>query len=170
METYKDKVVNTCFGFLHNREDAEDTAQEVFIEVYLSYHKFRGDADIATWIYRIAINKSLDVYRKRNSKKTLAFLTNLLRFDHVKTLKTAHNEEDAQTKMESKERVEVLYHALDKIPVNQRIAITLSKFEDLSQKEIAAVMDVSESAVESLLSRAKLSLRKQLGNYFKNND
>ena len=84
-------------------------------------------------------------------------------------MKVANYETDAHTKMEISEREQALYQALDKIPVNQRIAITLSKFEDLSQKEIAGVMDVSESAVESLLSRAKVSLRKQLENYYRNN-
>ncbi|MCP4180314.1 MAG: RNA polymerase sigma factor [bacterium] len=92
MESYKDKVVNTCYGFLHNREDAEDVAQEVFIEVYLSYHKFRGKSSISTWIYRIAINKSLDVCRKRSAKKRIAFLKNLLYIDNVNTKEISQNE------------------------------------------------------------------------------
>ena len=168
METYKDKVVNTCFGFLHNREDAEDVTQEVFIEVYLSYQKFRGESGIATWIYRIAVNKSLDVCRKRNTQKRIAFFKNLIHLDNVNSKEIAHSETDALIDMERQESMQVLYKALDKIPSNQRIAITLYKFEDLSMREISKVMDTSESAVESLLSRAKVSLKKQLEHYYKN--
>ena len=170
MEDYKDKVVNTCYGFLHNREDAEDVAQEVFIEVYLSYQKFRGNSDIATWIYRIAVNKSLDVCRKRNTQKRIAFFKNLIRIDSMNAKEITLNENDALSKIEKQEMTKILYLALDRIPVNQRIAITLSKFEDLSMREISKVMDTSESAVESLLSRAKVSLKKQLEHYYKNNE
>ena len=167
MENYKDKVVNTCFGFLHNQEDAEDVAQDVFIEVYLSYKKFRGESSISTWIYRIAVNKSLDVCRKRNTQKRIAFFKNLIHIDAIDTKEISLYESDALTDMETLERTKVLYQALDKIPTNQRIAITLSKFEDLSLKEISKVMDTSESAVESLMSRAKVSLKKQLENYYR---
>ncbi|NVN94373.1 MAG: RNA polymerase sigma factor [Bacteroidetes bacterium] len=170
MEVYKDKVVNTCYGFLHSREDAEDVAQEVFLEVYLSYQRFRGESSIATWIYRIAVNKSLDVCRKRNTQKRIAFFKKLIHIDHINTKEIVQYEDDALTMMENRERTKVLYQALDLIPQNQRIAITLSKFEDLSMREISKVMDTSESAVESLLSRAKVSLKKQLENYYRNNE
>lgn len=170
VESYKDKVVNTCYGFLHNREDAEDVAQEVFIEVYLSYRNFRGESNISTWIYRIAINKSLDVCRKRNAQKRVAFFKNLIYIDSINIKEIAQYETDALTNMETQEQTKILYQALDKIPSNQRIAITLSKFEDLSMREISKVMDTSESAVESLLSRAKVSLKKQLENYYKYNE
>ncbi len=170
MESYKDKVVNTCYGFLHSKEDAEDVAQEVFIEVYLSYCNFRGESSISTWIYRIAINKSLDVCRKRNTQKRIAFFKNLIHIDSVNAKEIAQHEADALTNMETQERTKALYQALDKIPTNQRIAITLSKFEDLTMREISKVMDTSESAVESLLSRAKASLKKQLENYYKYNE
>ncbi|MFZ4401649.1 MAG: RNA polymerase sigma factor [Bacteroidales bacterium] len=168
MEDYKDKVVNTCYGFLLNREDAEDVAQEVFIEVYLSYQNFRGESSIATWIYRIAVNKSLDLCRKRNTQKRIAFFKNLIRIDAINAKEIANTDNDALSNMELQERTKALYHALDKIPSNQRIAITLSKFEDLSMREISKVMDTSESAVESLLSRAKANLKKQLKKYYSN--
>jgi len=170
MEDHKNRVVNTCYGFLHNREDAEDVAQEVFLEVYLSYHLFRGESSIASWIYRIAVNKSLDVCRKRNTKKRIAFFKRMIHIDQVNAKEIIQYEDDALTTMEYRERTKVLYQALEKIPQNQRIAITLSKFEDLSMREIAKVMDTSESAVESLLSRAKVSLKKYLENYYRKNE
>ncbi len=169
VEQNKDKVVNTCFGFVHQKEDAEDIAQDVFIEAWLSYHKFRGEASLSTWLYRIAVNKSLDALRKQKTKKYIGLFKTLLQLGGEAVDKIKHTEPDPLQQIEQYEREQALYKALDKIPVNQRIAITLSKFEDLSMKEIAGVMETSESAVESLLSRAKVSLRKHLDDYYKNN-
>jgi len=169
VEQNKDKVVNTCFGFVHQKEDAEDIAQDVFIEAWLSYHKFRGEASLSTWLYRIAVNKSLDALRKQKTKKYIGLFKNLLQLGDEAVDKIKHTEPDPLQQIEHYEREQALYKALDKIPVNQRIAITLSKFEDLSMKEIAEVIETSESAVESLLSRAKVSLRKHLDDYYKNN-
>lgn len=60
---YKAKIVNTCYAFVHNREDAEDLAQEVFISFYQSIGKFRGECSVSTWLHRIAVNLCVD-YRK----------------------------------------------------------------------------------------------------------
>jgi RNA polymerase sigma-70 factor (ECF subfamily) len=68
VESHQEKVRNTCFRFVNNREDADDVAQEVFIQVYKSLAHFRQEAQISTWIYRIAINKSLDFIRKKSVK------------------------------------------------------------------------------------------------------
>jgi RNA polymerase sigma-70 factor (ECF subfamily) len=63
VETHQKLVVNTCFGMVHNREDAEDIAQDVFIEVYRNIQKFRADSKLSTWLYRIAVNRSLNHIR-----------------------------------------------------------------------------------------------------------
>ncbi|WP_255763398.1 RNA polymerase sigma factor [Fulvivirga maritima] len=70
VETYQNKVYNLCLGFLKNEGDAEDIAQEVFIEVYNSIASFQEGSTLSTWIYRIAVNKSLEVLRKNKRKKT----------------------------------------------------------------------------------------------------
>ncbi len=169
VEDYKDKVVNTCFGFVHQQEDAEDIAQEVFVEAWLNYHKFRGEASLSTWLYRIAVNKSLDALRKRKTRKYIDLIKNLLHLNNEDHNQIKESNLDPLQKIETEEREQVLINALDLIPVNQKIAITLAKYEDLSMKEIAEVMETTESAVESLLSRAKVSLRKHLEEYYKNN-
>ena len=63
---YCDRVINICYRFLLNQDDAEDVSQEVFIEIYQSFKSFRGDAKLSTWIYRIAVTKSLEEIKKRN--------------------------------------------------------------------------------------------------------
>ena len=72
VEEFSKRIYNTCMGILQNAEDAEDVSQEVFIEVYHSIHDFKGEAKLSTWIYRIAVNKSLEFLRKKNrASKTL---------------------------------------------------------------------------------------------------
>ena len=77
VETFKDNVYNTCFGFLRNAEDAQDVAQEVFIEVFESIDGFREDAKLSTWIYRIAVTKSLEYLRWKKRKKRWAMVQSL---------------------------------------------------------------------------------------------
>ena len=77
IEQNKAKTVNICFGFLHNRQDAEDIAQEVFIELYYSIKNFRKDSSLKTWLYRIAVNKSLDFIKMNKRKKRFGELLSI---------------------------------------------------------------------------------------------
>jgi len=72
VDKHQSLVLNTCKGFLHNEDDAHDVAQEVFIEAYRSVKKFRGDSKITTWLYRIAVNKSLNFIRDNKKHKHLS--------------------------------------------------------------------------------------------------
>ena len=69
---YQGLVFNTCYSFLNHREDAEDVAQEVFIDAYRSIGSFRGDASVSTWLYRLSMNKSLDFIRSKKGKNVEA--------------------------------------------------------------------------------------------------
>ena len=167
VENLQEKVRNTCFRYVNNVEDADDIAQEVFIQVYESMSNFREESQISTWVYRIAVNKSLDFLRSKNRKKRFAKLTSLFR--------TVDEEEETieipsfgtpQQELEDKERKEVLDWALAKLPDNQKTAIILSKYEGFSNKEITEIMDMSLSAVEALMHRAKKNLQKLLKDYF----
>ena len=71
LEDYQQKFFGTCISFVPNREDAEDIAQEVFLEVFKSISKFKGDSKLSTWIFRIATNKSLEFIRKKQAKNVL---------------------------------------------------------------------------------------------------
>jgi len=166
LESHQEKVRNTCFRFLKNREDADDVAQDVFIRVHESLAHFREDSELSTWIYRIAVNKSLDFIRKKKRKKRFAQLTSLFGFNEDKEEIVLAANDNPQLDMEDKERKQVLDSALEKLPENQKTAITLSKYEGFSNKEIAKIMDISLSAVEALMHRAKKNLHKQLYNYF----
>ena len=166
VEKHQDRVINTCLGFVKNKEDAEDVAQEVFIEVHQSIAGFRRDANLSTWIYRIAANKSLDHIRKKKRKKRFAQIVFLDDSSDDNEVFEVPALDDPQKELENSERKRILDYAVNKLPKNQKIAITLSKFQKYSNKEIADVLDTSVSAVEALIHRAKGNLHKQLQNYF----
>ena len=74
------RVFTLALGYVRNREDAEEITQDVFIEVFQSANAFKGEAAVTTWIYRIAVNKSLDFLKKQRRKKRFALFTNLFRY------------------------------------------------------------------------------------------
>ena len=166
VESHQDKVLNTCYRFVRKQDDAEDLAQEVFIEVYRSIGRFREDAELSTWIYRIAVNKSLDFVRKMKRKKRFTFVLSLAGFEDENRELQLPVSINPHTELELKERVRILNRAIDSLPENQKVAITLSKYEGFSNKEIAEIMDTSVSAVHSLVHRAKYNLHKKLYQFY----
>ena len=160
---FQDKVYNTALGFLHNETDAEDIAQEVFIQVYRSIQTFKGQAKLSTWIYRITVTKSLDHLRSRKRKKRFGFIRSLFGEQNEPVYEPADlNHPGVQ--QEQKEDARILFQLVDGLPENQRTAFLLNKVEDLSYREIAAILRTSEQAVDSLLQRAKQNLRKKINN------
>ena len=167
VEVYEGKVYNTAIGFLRTEEDAEDITQEVFIEVFRSVHNFKGESTLSTWVYRITVTKSLELIRRKKQKKRFGFITNLFNDqgeENVQVTDMVH----PGVKLENKEKAQVLFSAIDRLPENQRVAFVMHKVEGLSYLEIAGVMDTSLSSVESLMFRAKKNLQKYLYGYYKN--
>lgn len=160
---YQDRVYNTCLGFLRNAQDAEDLSQEVFIEIYKSLDQFKGEAKISTWIYRIAVNKSLEALRRRKRKKRWSWLTSYEPDLHEKS---AVDDIHPGVLAENKERAGVLFNAIDRLPEQQKVAFTLFHIEGLNYEEIAETMQKSVSSVESLMHRAKNNLKKILYAYY----
>ncbi|HDP76081.1 MAG TPA: RNA polymerase sigma factor [Bacteroidales bacterium] len=164
VERYKKMVITTCIGFLGNFHDAEDIAQDVFIELYESLPEFRNEAKLSTWIYRIAVNKSLNFLRRKKRETFLQnFIGNRIKGKTGLTIDEIMDKGNTDISIELKEQHKQLRHAMGMLPENQRIALVLSTYHELSYKEIAEVMETSVSSVESLLFRAKNNLRKIMG-------
>lgn len=158
---FQDKVFNTALGLLQHHTEAEDIAQEVFIQVYRSIGQFKGDSLLSTWIYRITVTRALDHLRSKKRKKRFGFLSSLFGDDN----KPVYEPEDFNhpgVQKERKEDAALLFKMIDQLPENQRTAFILNKVEELSYREIAGILNSSESAVDSLLQRAKQNLRKKL--------
>lgn len=161
VDANQDRVYNTALGIVQNAEDAEDVAQEVFIQAFRSIHSFKGESKISTWLYRIATTRSLDLLRARKSKKRFGFLQRLFNDkDELQFEPPDFNHPGVQ--LERKENAAKLFKAIAKLPENQKAAFTLHKLEDLSYQEISEVLQTTVPAVESLMHRAKQNLRKML--------
>jgi len=161
------KVVNACYRMVNDIETAEDLTQEVFIKVYSSIHQFRGESQLSTWIYRIAITKSLDHLRAQKRKKRMAILKYLSGDEEHQIEIEAPKDLNPDVIVDNSERMKTLSNAINKLPENQRVAFSLSKYDEMSSKEIAELLSTSVSAVESLIHRAKKNLEKGLYNYYK---
>ncbi len=158
---FQQKVFNTALNFLQNQHDAEDIAQEVFIQVYHSIRQFKENASLSTWIYRITISKCLDHLRNKKRKKRFAFISSLFS-ESNSLLHDAPDFEHPGVQLDRKEEAALLFRLIDTLPGSQKTALLLNKIEALSYNEIAAIMNISESAVDSLLQRAKQNLRKKI--------
>ena len=171
IDDYQQKVFHTCISFVPNKEDAEDIAQEVFLEVYKSIGKFKGNSKLSTWIYKICTNKCLEFIRKKNAKKRLVFMQRILG-NEIPLDKTNFFTEfnHPGILLEHKEQSETIYLAINTLPESQKTVFTLAKLDGKTYQEIAEITGKSVSSVESIMFRAKKNLQKKLANFYKNKE
>jgi RNA polymerase sigma factor (sigma-70 family) len=168
VEEHHRRVIRLVTGFVQSPEDAEDIAQEVFVEAYHSLPSFTGASSLSTWLHRIAVNKSLDFLRAQSRRKRSVLRVPLLDMfgglvvDPADTSTGSH----PGATLENAERARVLAAAIGRLAEQQRVAFVLCEVDGLSMKEAADVMDISAKAVESLLSRARSRLRTLLRRYY----
>ncbi len=165
VETWQSMVYNTALGILQNAEDAEDVTQETFIQVFESVGSFKGEAKFSTWVYRITVSKAMDHIRKKKRKKRFAFIQSLYG-KNDKPLVDPPDFFHPGISMENKENAAILFKAVEQLPPGQKSAFVLNKVEGLSYNEIGEVMNITESAVDALLHRAKANLKKILKEYY----
>lgn len=166
VETWQNLVYNTALGIVQNAEDAEDIAQEVFVQAFQSIGSFKGESKLSTWLYRIAVTKSLDLERRKKRKKRFAFVRSIFG-EQNEVLVNPPDFHHPGISLDNKEDAAVLFRAISALPENQRVAFTLNKVEGLSYQEVSEVMKTTVSSVESLMHRAKNNLRKMLEDYYK---
>lgn len=165
INTYKARVYNTVLGMVHNAEDAEELAQDVFIKALETLDNFKGDAKLSTWLYRIAVNKSLDHIKKGQRKKRFAFLVSINKNSDESPAPSLPHFIHPGWQLENKELGMQLFKAINQLPNKQKTALTLNKIEGLNYEQTAEVMEVTVSSVESLIFRARQNLKKILANY-----
>ena len=158
VDRHQGMVFHTAMGFVHSKEDAEDITQEVFIQAFRSLSAYQKRSEFSTWLYRITVNTSIN-FVNRNKLRRFFIDTG----ENIKSLlNISSDEKNAHQRLESDERDKMVRNAIDNLPEKQRTAFVLSKYDDLSQREIADLMKISEGSVEQLLQRAKANLQKKL--------
>jgi RNA polymerase sigma-70 factor (ECF subfamily) len=165
-EANKEMVFNICIRFLEDKDEAEDSSQDIFIKVYHSIHKFKFESRFSTWLYRICVNHCLNQLKKKKAMKWLSLDVLWNNFTSEEHDIIDHSDDIVKT-IERNESKEIINKAIDSLPTKQKTALILSKFEELSYNEIASIMNCSISSVESSLFRAKQNMAKKLVKYFK---
>ena len=155
--SYKKTVFNLSLNYTGNIEDAEEVTQDVFVKVYENLTRFRKEADIKTWIYRITINQSLDFIKAKKRKKRF-FQNSFLSVDNEANPVHVSEFNHPGVTLEQKEAIAFIFKCLNNLPENQKTVVVLLKIENLAQHEAAAIMNTSVKAVESLFQRAKKNL------------
>jgi RNA polymerase sigma-70 factor (ECF subfamily) len=154
-------VYNLALSYVQNNEEAEEITQDVFVAIHFALEKFEHKSEMSTWIYRITINKSIDFIRFKNRKKRV---DRILSIFYPNSTELKHDGTDFNhpgVVMEQKEATQLLFAQINELPDNQRTALILNKIEQKSLAEIAAIMNLSHKAVESLIQRAKTKLVKK---------
>ncbi len=158
VEQYKRPLYALAYDLTGSHHDAEDLSQEVFIKAYRAAEGFRGEAQLYSWLYRITVN----TYLNKRRKKALRFRQLWDDFSQAPTDGTAPRPDQEAEADAVRRHVE---RALGRLSPRERSAFVLRHYQDLSLKEVAAVMDVAEGTVKSLLFRAAQKLRTALAFY-----
>jgi RNA polymerase sigma-70 factor (ECF subfamily) len=171
VEKYKQPVLNFIYRTLRDETEAEDLAQNVFLQVYKSRSRYRRTAKFSTWLFTIARNLCLNELRRRSRHPA----------ESIEETQ-AENDDQPQRQYEDKSQMappEKLLHgelaqkieeALAELPENQRSAILLCRQDELSYEEIAGVLDCSLSATKSLIHRGRETLKEKLKRYLSTGD
>jgi RNA polymerase sigma-70 factor, ECF subfamily len=159
---HQTSILNLIYRFVGNRTQAKDLSQEVFIKVWQAAADYQPKAKFTTWIYQVTVNLCLNELKSARRKKWFQFL----RFgeDRENTIEDVIVDPSPSPEdlLLSRERSKRISEAIQGLPENQRMAVILKRYDDLSYEEIARVLNCSVSAVESLLVRAKRTLREKL--------
>lgn len=167
---YQGRLVRLFHHIGPSREVAEDLTQEVFLRIYRSRAKYEPGAKFATWIFTIAGNVARNAARSQGRRKEIAEADTRRGRDDSEGNLLTKVALDASGLMparlvEGEERAQLVRQAVDKLGERQRMALMLSRFENMSYVEIAEAMDLTSKAVKSLLSRARVNLRDALAEY-----
>jgi RNA polymerase sigma factor (sigma-70 family) len=157
-------VFNVALNYLQNTEDAEEVTQDVFVKISNSLNNFNQKSSHKTWIYRITINQCLDFLKQKNSQKRF-FIFGKKSQNEQEYLNTSTFEHPGIL-LENQEDAALLFAVFNTLTENQKTAFLLSKLDGLSNPEIAEIMQLSISSVESLIFRAKASLQQKLAEKF----
>ena len=163
---YQKKIYNLMYQRVRDQETAKDLCQEVFLKAFNALPNFKGGSAFYSWIYRIAINCSIDFQRQRNRDKVLTFEE--LPFEADEVLRMTDSHPSPEQLLNEKELGLIIRKAVRKLPPGQRRVFNLRHRHELAIKEIAALLNRSEGTVKAHLHHAHRQLQGMLLPYLRN--
>jgi len=166
VEKYRNRVYYSVLNILQDTDEAEDAAQDTFIQVFESIGSFKEASSLSTWIYSIAVRKALEKIRKEKLKKRLYSILPWWMPEENKSNDSVYLNPGIAA--ENKERAAILFKAIESLTESQRVAFNLIRVQGMKYNEAGEIMQLSVKAVESLVERAKQNLKVKLEKYYRN--
>ncbi len=165
IDLHGDRVFNVCYRYLGRREEAEDMAQEVFINAFKYIDGFAGDSKLSTWLYTIASNVSKNRIKRlvvRHEGAKSAFDEEIGRNVAAAGVTAPSQPKRPDDYVEGQELEKIMQQAIAELDEDHRMLVVLRDIEELSYEEIAAITELAEGTIKSRLHRARLALRKKM--------
>jgi RNA polymerase sigma-70 factor (ECF subfamily) len=162
-----ERVLNLAYRLTGDEETARDLCQEIFVKVYQNLASFEHRSQVSTWIYRIAVNHISNYLKKERRLRWVRVLdrdvSDIIREDDIEPVfRRRTSTPTSEQRLEQAQRAQIVWGTIQTLPVKYRVPLVLHHYEGLSYKDIADAMQLSMSAVESRIHRAKRQLIKKL--------
>jgi len=164
---YQERVYATIYHMTANHEDAGDLAQETFIKGYSALKTFKGDSSFYTWVYRIAVNKTINFVKQRKNKSHLSLNGFDFHAEHDPDMVNLVSDKTPRREAGLSELQEQLNGAMQKLSPVHRLVVALHDVQGLPHEEIATIMDCNIGTVRSRLFYARQQLQALLSDYLK---
>jgi len=164
---YQERIYATLYHMTSNHEDANDLAQEAFIKAFHALKSFKGGSSFYTWVYRIAVNKTINFLKQRKNRASLSLNDLDFNVEHDPDLVALISDKTPRREVNLSELQEKLNEAMQKLSEPHRLVVTLHDVQGLSHEEIAKIMDCNIGTVRSRLFYARQQLQAYLSDYLK---
>ncbi len=162
---YQERIYSTIYHMTSNHEDANDIAQEAFIKAFQALRSFKGGSSFYTWVYRIAVNKTINFLKQRKNRSTMSLNDLDFNAEHDPDLVSLVSENTPRRAVNLAELQEKLNEALQKLSDDHRLVVTMHDVQGMSHEEIADVMDCNIGTVRSRLFYARQQLQAHMSDY-----
>jgi RNA polymerase sigma factor (sigma-70 family) len=164
---YQERIYATLYHMTSNHEDANDLAQEAFIKAFQALKSFKGGSSFYTWVYRIAVNKTINFLKQRRHKAQMSLDDLDFNAEHDPDLVALISDKTPRREVALAELQEKLNSAMQRLSEPHRLVVTLHDVQGLSHEEIADIMDCNIGTVRSRLFYARQQLQGYLSDYLK---
>jgi RNA polymerase sigma-70 factor (ECF subfamily) len=168
IKRYQERIYATIYHMTSNHEDANDLAQESFLKAYQALKSFKGGSSFYTWLYRIAVNKTINFLKQRKNRQHLSLNDMDFNAEHDPDLVALISDKTPRREAALTELQEKLNAALLKLSEPHRLVVVLHDVQGLSHEEIAKVMECNIGTVRSRLFYARQQLQALLADYLAN--
>jgi len=167
VKRYQERIYATVYHMTSNHEDANDLAQEAFIKAFHALKSFKGGSSFYTWVYRIAVNKTINFLKQRKNRAQMSLDDIDFNAEHDPDLVALISEKTPRREINLAELQEKLNTALQKLSEPHRLVVTLHDVQGMSHEEIAKIMDCNIGTVRSRLFYARQQMQGYLSDYLK---